>query len=123
MKKVLTPAAVGEIWRLREELDDWGEPKWSGEQIAEQIGVSESTVWRVLRKKAAYRKEGPAAQTKARFAALETDTLGVAGQDRPDMEQRAAESARQVLEGLREVPVDPLGEMSEEAKAKLGRYL
>ena len=123
MKKALTPAAVEEIWRLREELDEWGEPRWSGEYIAAQIGVSESTIWRVLRKKAAYRKEGVAAQTKARFAALETDTLGAAGQDRPDLEQRAAESARQVLEGLREVPIDPLGEMSEETKAKMDRYL
>ena len=48
-KKALSPAEVAQIYALREQVDDWGEPKWSGEYIAQALGVSESTVWRVLR--------------------------------------------------------------------------
>ena len=108
MKKVLSPAAVSEIWRLREELDDWGGPKWSGEYIASQLGVSESTVWRVLRKRAAYRTEGPAAQALARAQAMEADTLGVERMVRPDLDARARESAKLMMKRLG--PVDPLSE-------------
>lgn len=55
-KKVLTAAAAMECKRLRAELNDWGEPAWTGAQIAVRLGVSEATVWRALKKQAAYAK-------------------------------------------------------------------
>ena len=72
-KRALTPAAAMEIKRLRTERNDWGEAKWSAAEIAEKLGVSESTVWRVLKKRAAYSamrelpSEEEAAASLARF--------------------------------------------------------
>ena len=72
-KRALTPAAAMEIKRLRAERNDWGEAKWSAAEIAEKLGVSESTVWRVLKKRAAYSamrelpSEEEAAASLARF--------------------------------------------------------
>lgn len=102
MARVLTPAAVEAIHTMRAELDVWGEPKYSGEAIAEKMGVSESTVWRVLKMKAAYKlsKVGNG-QVAARFAAMEVDRLGAAEQVRPDLE-RAAEESQRKLAGLLE---------------------
>ena len=57
-KRVLTQAQAGEIRRLRSELNDWNEPKWTGAEIALHVGCSESTVWRVIGKQAAYAKMG-----------------------------------------------------------------
>ena len=53
-KRVLTQMQCGDIRRLRAEVDDWGQPKWTGLQIAAKVGCSESTVWRVIGKQAAY---------------------------------------------------------------------
>lgn len=60
-RRVLTQFAAGEIRRLRAEMNDWGEPKWTGLEIATATNVSESTVWRVLGKQAAYAKMGKVA--------------------------------------------------------------
>lgn len=57
-RRILTQMQAGEIRRMRAELDDWGAPKWTGTEIAVHVGVSESTVWRVLNKQAAYAKMG-----------------------------------------------------------------
>jgi len=58
VRRVMTQFTAGEVRRLRAEVDDWGDPKWTGTEIAVALGVSESTVWRVLNKQAAYEKMG-----------------------------------------------------------------
>jgi len=58
MKRVMTQFTAGEVRRMRAEVNEWGEPKWTGVEIAVALGVSESTIWRVLNKQAAYEKMG-----------------------------------------------------------------
>lgn len=57
-RKVLTQFAAGEVRRMRAEVDEWGDPLWTGLEISIKLGISESTVWRVLNKQAAYAKMG-----------------------------------------------------------------
>lgn len=52
--KVLTSAATMEIKRLRTILDHRGNPKYSQMKIAGMLGVSETTVFRVLNHGGAY---------------------------------------------------------------------
>jgi hypothetical protein len=123
MAKALTPQAVVEIHRLREVMDDWGEPKFSGAFIAAQLGVSEATIWRVLKKRAAYADGRKAnGQDLARFDAMTRDTLGGMQQDRPELDVAAAESlARfQAMQGNASPPTRELG--SPEYEARLARY-
>jgi hypothetical protein len=103
MAKVLTPGQVEQIFRLREELDEWGEPKWSGAYIAEQMGVSESTVWRVLTRRAAYgvKKAGRQAAEKAQWSALLNDSFELEGKAAPaGLAQAAKESERRFMQQL-----------------------
>jgi len=119
MGRVLTPTAVGEVYRMREQLDEWGEPKWSAAHIATQLGVSEATIWRVLKKRAAYGKKGSAAgQEEARFDAMLNDTLGVGEQSRPDLDRRAEESLARMLGGAKERASPPKPALSPEAQAR-----
>ncbi len=120
MAKVLTPAAVVEIHRMREVLNEWGEPKFSGAHIAEQLGVSEATIWRVLKKRAAYAagRKG-SGQTEARFDAMTRDTLGAGGMDRPDLDAAAAASLAKMLAGAQAKAELP---MSESAKERLATF-
>ena len=120
MGRVLTPAAVGEVYRMREQLDEWGEPKWSAAHIAGQLGVSEATIWRVLKKRAAYGKKGSSAgQEEARFDAMLNDTLGVGEQSRPDLDRRAEESLARMLVKVGEGASPPKQSfMSPEAEAR-----
>lgn len=101
MAKVLSAAQVEEIHRLREVVDDWGTPVHSGEDIADALGVSSSTIWRVLKGKAAYKlaKTGNG-QVEARFRAMERDALKAADQPRPDLEAAAEASAKKMLAAL-----------------------
>ncbi len=101
MAKVLSAGQVEEIHRMREVVDSWGEPVHSGEAIAAALGVSESTIWRVLKGKAAYRLEkANNGQAAARFRAMELDSLGAADQQRPDLEAAAEASAKKMLAAL-----------------------
>lgn len=103
MAKVLTPGQVEQIFRLREELDEWGEPKWSGAYIAEQMGVSESTVWRVLTRRAAYgvKKAGRQAAEKAQWSALLNDSFELEGKAAPaGLAQAAKESEQRFMQQL-----------------------
>jgi hypothetical protein len=119
MGKVLTPAAVGEVYRMREQLDEWGEAKWSAAHIATQLGVSEATIWRVLKKRAAYGKKGSSAgQEEARFDAMLNDTLGVGEQSRPDLDRRAEESLARMLGGAKERASPQKPALSPEAQAR-----
>jgi hypothetical protein len=68
-KKVLTPEAAGHIRRMREQVDGWGDPLHSAQAIALELGVSESTVWRVIKQTAAY--SGRAAVVTGRAAMLQ----------------------------------------------------
>ena len=54
MAKVLTTAAAQEILRLRNEVDSWGRHLHSQAEIAEIMGVGETTVFRVLHRRGAY---------------------------------------------------------------------
>ena len=119
MAKVLTPAAVVEIHRMREVLDEWGEPKFSGAHIAEQLGVSEATIWRVLKKRAAYALGKNSGQMEARFDAMTRDTLGAGSMNRPDLDAAAAASLAKVLAGAQAKAELP---MSESAKERLATF-
>jgi hypothetical protein len=104
---------------MREQLDEWGEAKWSAAHIAGQLGVSEATIWRVLKKRAAYGKKGSSAgQEEARFDAMLNDTLGVGEQSRPDLDRRAEESLARMLGGAKERASPPKPALSPEAQAR-----
>lgn len=45
-RKVITPEVGALISELRHEVDGWGDPKWSYKEIADKLGLSETTVWR-----------------------------------------------------------------------------
>lgn len=122
MAKVLTAAQVEEIHRMREIVDDWGTPVHSGEDIAGALGVSSSTIWRVLKGKAAYRLEKRAnGQTAARFRAMELDSLGASTQVRPDLDAAAEASQRQLL-GMLEKQAGVKELTSPEAQARAKAY-
>ena len=105
MAKALGPEQVEMIWKLRDEKDGWGDPKWSGAYIAEQLGVSESTIWRVLTKRAAYAVKGVRKLADARvekrvdaqFNALLSDSFDVAGRDSGALEAAAQASLVRML--------------------------
>ena len=74
-KKALTPAAAMEIKRLYALMDERGNRLYSQMRIGGMVGVSETTVFRVVHKEAAYAavRELPtddeAAASEARFRA------------------------------------------------------
>jgi len=109
-KRVLTQMQAGEIRRLRAELNEWGEPAHSGLQIAAYVGCSESTVWRVLGKQAAYAKMG-----RIEPGGLSFEAADVALKLSPinGLEEEAAASAARVMARL-QVPTQ-----GEEAEREL----
>lgn len=56
MAMVLTPAAAQAVVRMRAEVDEWGRHRNSQAMIASALGISESTVQRVLKRKGAYQR-------------------------------------------------------------------
>ena len=102
-KKTLTPEKVEWIKKLRSELDGWGEPKWTQDYIAEAVGVSSSTVWRVLNEKAAYaltKEQKKMKQINAGWDALERDAFGATEMVDSRLEAAAAESQERLLKML-----------------------
>lgn len=111
-KKILTPAAAMEIKRLYA-LEDWrGRKVHSQMEIASMLGVSETTVFRVLRARAAYEdvRELPtqeeAAQSIARFAAANPDLM-------PAQARMEAEIAK--VRVVQELPAKIVNELEEAA--------
>lgn len=102
-KRSLTPLQAGEIRRLRAEVNDWGEPKWTGAEIARAIGCSESTVWRVLGGTAAYGKPRPTSGMTMELAAA---SLAVGGGEAAGLDAAAEASMRRLQEKLAR-PVPP----------------
>ena len=98
MAKALKPEQVEQIHLLRDEVDGWGDPVHSAEWIGQQIGVSESTVWRVLKGRSAYAKgvKGRRLET-ASIGLMERDGLNVLGQAHPELDAAAELSARKML--------------------------
>jgi transcriptional regulator with XRE-family HTH domain len=102
-RKTLTPRQVEGIKKLRAEVDDWGEPKWTQEYIAEAFGVSSSTVWRVLNAKAGYvltKEQKRVKQLDAGWAALEREAFGPAEKIDPQLEAAAAASQERLIKML-----------------------
>lgn len=99
-KRVLTQMQAGEIRRMRAELNDWGEPKWTGAEIAHRIGCSESTVWRVLTKQAAYAKMGKVEPGGLSFEAAHAAL--VLAPETPGLQDGAAASQARFIAMLRE---------------------
>jgi hypothetical protein len=95
-KKMLTPGMVREIQRLRAELNEWGEAKFTGADIAQVLGISESTVWRVVRKKAAYARIDLALTPKHIELSNATAALQAMEGGSPPMSPAAEESLRRV---------------------------
>ena len=83
-KKVLTPAAAMEIKRLYALEDEKGNKQHSQMDIAAMLGVSETTVFRVVHKRAAYMaiRELPtdeeAKESERRFVAAHPELFGAA---------------------------------------------
>ena len=124
-KRVLTQFAAGEIRRLRAELNEWREPRWTGMEIAAAVGVSESTVWRVLGKQAAYAKMGKA---DAGGLSMEAASAALANSPEVDMREAADASARRVMEMLASMPQTAeikkleLPPLTPEAQARLATF-
>ncbi len=84
-RRVLTSAAAMEIKRLYELKDSQGKPLYSQMQIAGMLGVSETTVFRVIHKAAAYARvrelptQDEAAESEARFKAAHPELFGAVG--------------------------------------------
>lgn len=75
-KNMLSGKEQEKISELRHELDDWGNPKWSYREIAELLGLSESTVWRAANKSGGYKVKNLARQKRVEeegWAALVED--------------------------------------------------
>jgi len=83
-KKAVTVEMAEEIRRLRELKDGWGDPLWSNARIAERLGLSESTVWRVDRGRAAY--GGKTVLQEQRREAARWEALGIGGLPLPEAE-------------------------------------
>lgn len=99
-KKLLTPEQVTMIRNMRAEVDGWGDPKWTGEHIADAVGVSPSTVWRVLKERAAYslnKDQKATRQIEAGWAAIERDAFGVAERVDPRIDAAVAASQERLL--------------------------
>jgi hypothetical protein len=71
MARVLTPAAATAILELHEEKDSWGRPLHSQGAIAEMLGVSETTVFRVIHRRGAYGNVKPPKTDEDAAASLE----------------------------------------------------
>lgn len=123
-KKAITPAMAARIVELRLEKDGWGEQKWSCAAIAAQLGVSESTVWRVDSRRAAYAGKNPVLEAKraeAQWAALEADAFRAGGQSAPP-EEAAVTASLAKLQGMLGGASGKL-EVSPEVREKMAELL
>jgi len=101
MAKALKPEQVEQIHLLRDEVDGWGDPVHSAEWIGQQMGVSESTVWRVLKGRSAYAKGVKGRRLEiASVGLMERDGLNVLARATPELEAAAEASAKKVLASL-----------------------
>lgn len=98
-KRVLTQMQAGEIRRLRLERNDWGEPLYTGAEIAAAVGVSESTVWRVLNKQAAYAKMG---KVEKGGLSMESASAALTLSGFKGLDREAEESAQRMMERLQQ---------------------
>lgn len=121
VKRVLTQWQAGEIRRLRLEKNEWGDAKWTGMEIAVSLGISESTVWRVLNKQAAYAKMG---KVEPGGLSMEMAAAALANAPVAGMEKEAQDSYQRLQERLTKLvpPPSPIDELSESAKARLETY-
>ena len=102
-KKLLSPEQAEMIKKLGAERNGWGEAKWTQTYIAEAVGTSPSTVWRVLNEKAAYvlsPEQKRVKQLNAGWDALERDAFGAAERVDPQLEAAAAASQERLLKML-----------------------
>ena len=101
MARLLSPTQVEQVHLMRDVVDDWGDPVHSGAAIAATFGVSEATIWRVLKKRTAYGqglKKARVDETTARL--LDTDGLRLGQAERPDLEAAAEASQKRLLATL-----------------------
>jgi len=98
-KRVLTQMQVGEIRRMRLIKNEWDEPLYTGAEIAAAVGVSESTVWRVLNKQAAYAKMGG---LEKGGLSMEAASVALTLSGFNGLKSEAAASAARVMERLKQ---------------------
>lgn len=119
--KVLTPAAAMEAKRLYEMKDSRGKRIYSQLQIAEMLGVSETTVFRVVHRSAAFAglREMPTDQeAKASLEKFLQGNPDLAPQGALEKMQAAVREVKELpgrVEGMldelrRPMPVNPLEE-------------
>ena len=78
-KKLLTAEQAEMVHKLREKVDSWGDPVYTGREIAEEMGVSEATIWRVLNRQAGYAVAKRRERNSAAYMdAVVEDKLGIA---------------------------------------------
>ena len=122
-KKMLTGKEQETISELRHTLDDWGDPKWSYREIAQMLGLSESTVWRAANAAGGYKTKNLERQKELEKKLWELRAAsGEAKLEQPMTEElRAAAKASEerFLAGLKEPEfMKPLPGVAE----KLERY-
>lgn len=121
-KRILTPSAAAEILRLRAMQDEWGDALHTGFDIAGILGVSEATVWRVIKRQAAYARvkdlptvaESKASQGKL-LEMLAGDTSGLAPELQESLEKlkglitpkTAVKLPEELAEKMKAFGVDP----------------
>jgi len=124
-KRMLKPGHVEQILALRAQLDGWGEPELTGTEIAARMGVSESTVWRVIRGQAAYKqtkKEEQQAAINKGWAALNAAGTTLPMPDLTGSSITDAVIAASLAKVMAKLDVkEPT--LDEVAKARLARYL
>ena len=108
-KKAVSSEMAERIFELRQEVDGWGDPVWGCGELAQQFGVSESTIWRVLAKRAAYAGRDLRMEKKkmeAQWEALGKDAFRAEGREIPELDAQAAaseEKFRKMLAGEVEI--------------------
>jgi hypothetical protein len=124
-RKILTPQNVQTIMDMRSIVDEWGEPRYTGTELAVHLGVSESTIWRVIKKQAAYQKRILPSQAEEQRS-LEGALAAVTAVPVPGLDAEAQTSLEKLQEKLREHRAkgadSMLDELSSEAQARLKEY-
>lgn len=123
-KKILTPGNVQAILRMRAIQDDWGDPRYTGSDIAIELGVSESTVWRVIKQQAAYAKRVAPSQGETRVS-LDAALEAVKGVEVPEEEIQSSIARLQAdIHRQKAATVNAsLDKMSEATRATAETYL
>lgn len=92
MATILTPSAVMEVKRLYALLDERGRRQYSMMEIAEMLGVGETTVYRAVKKRGAYMAvrdlptDTEAAESAKRFTATLAGGTVPAAPEKPPLE-------------------------------------